>query len=51
VQILADFYLFRLPFMVSAGVQSAWKNINDAPAIQFIISIDIFGMKVGKGKL
>jgi hypothetical protein len=50
-EILADFYLFRLPFMISGGVQAAWKNLYDAPAVQLLFNIDIFGMKVGKGRL
>jgi hypothetical protein len=50
-EILADFYLFRLPFMISGGVQAAWKNLYDAPAVQLLFNIDIYGMKVGKGRL
>ncbi len=50
-EILADFYLFRLPLMISGGVQAAWKSMYDAPAIQLLFNIDIFGMKVGKGRL
>jgi hypothetical protein len=50
-ELLADFYIFRLPLMISGGIQSAWKNVHDAPSIQFILNIDIFGMKVGKGRI
>jgi hypothetical protein len=49
--IMADFYLLRIPFMVSAGVQSTWKSINRTPEIEFVFNIDIMGNKIGKSRL
>jgi len=50
-ELLSDFYLFRIPFMISAGVQSAWQEISSSPSIEFLFSIDIFGMNIGKKKM
>lgn len=51
VQLLADFHLFRIPFMISGGVQSAWKSINQPPTIELLFNIDLFGMTIGKRKM
>ena len=48
IELLADFHVLRIPFMISGGVQSAWKNINESPAIQLLFNIDLFGMTFGK---
>jgi hypothetical protein len=37
--------------MISGGVQAAWKNLNEVPSFQFLLKIDIFGMKIGKGRI
>lgn len=50
-ELLADFYLLRIPVMISGGVQSAWKNISAKPSIEGILKIDIFGMKIGKRRI
>jgi|WetSurMetagenome_2_1015567.scaffolds.fasta_scaffold01654_2 hypothetical protein len=50
VQLLADFHLLRIPFMISGGVQSAWKSFAKAPDIEMLFNIDLFGMTIGKGK-
>jgi hypothetical protein len=50
-ELLSDFYLFRIPFMISAGVQTAWQEISKSPSIELLFSIDIFGMNIGKTKM
>jgi len=47
-ELLFDFYLFRLPFMISSGVQVAAKNIYEAPSFEFLFNIDIYGMNIGR---
>ena len=47
-ELLADFHLLRLPFLISAGVQAAWKDLGQQPAVQGLFKIDIYGFKVGK---
>ena len=48
VELLADFHLFRIPYMISAGIQSAWKDMNEKPVIEILFNIDLFGMTLGK---
>jgi hypothetical protein len=48
VSLLADFHVLRIPFMISGGVQSAWKNLNNAPTIELLFNMDLFGMSIGK---
>jgi hypothetical protein len=50
-ELLSDVYLLRLPFMLSAGVQAAWKNLNEPPVFEFIFKIDLLGMKIGKARI
>jgi hypothetical protein len=47
-ELLFDFYLFRLPFMISSGVQVACKNIYEVPSFEFLFEIDIYGMSIGR---
>jgi hypothetical protein len=49
--IMADFNVLRIPFMISAGVQSSWKSINKTPQIEFVFNIDIMGNKIGKSRI
>jgi hypothetical protein len=50
VELLSDFYLFRIPFRFSAGGRAAWKTINRSPALEFLFNIDIYGMKIGRNR-
>jgi len=50
VQLMTDFYLFRIPFMMSSGVEASWRDIGETPYLKMLFSIDIFGMNIGKGK-
>lgn len=47
IELLADFHLLRIPFMISGGVQSAWKDISKAPNVSLIFNIDIYGFNLG----
>jgi hypothetical protein len=51
LQFLADFHLFRIPFMMSGGIQSAWKSINKSPVFEALFNINLFGLTVGKRKM
>jgi hypothetical protein len=44
IELLADFHLLRLPYMISGGIQSAWKKISEPPTIRFLFNIDLYGM-------
>jgi hypothetical protein len=47
-ELLADFHVLRIPFLISAGVQVAWKDPGQAPVYQGLFRIDVYGLKVGK---
>lgn len=47
-ELLADFNLLRIPFTISAGVQSAWKNLKESPTVEAILRIDVYGTKIGR---
>lgn len=47
-ELLADFHLLRVPFMISGGVRSSWKQFNEAPLFELLFNIDLFGMTLGK---
>lgn len=48
IELISDFYLLRIPYPISAGVQAALKNFNEAPSFEFLFNIDIYGMNIGK---
>ena len=43
-ELLADFHVLRVPYMISGGIQFVWKNINESPTIGFLFNIDLYGM-------
>lgn len=49
--LVSDFHLFRIPFMMSGGVQSVWKSSSQTPVLEMIFNIDLFGWSVGKKRL
>jgi len=48
VELLADFHVLRIPYMISGGVQTAWKSFSEKPSFQLLFSIDLYGMAIGK---
>jgi hypothetical protein len=51
LELLADFHVLRIPYMISAGVQSAWKNLNEPPSIELLFNINLFGFNFGKRQM
>jgi hypothetical protein len=51
VELLADFHVLRIPYMISGGIQSAWKSISGPPTIGFLFNIDLYGMTIGKKRI
>ncbi len=47
-ELLADFHVLRIPFMISGGVQTAWKNFDEPPVFELLFNIDLYGMTLGK---
>ncbi len=50
-ELMADFHLFRVPFMLSCGVQTAWKKVSEMPSFELLFNIDIFGMILGRDRM
>jgi hypothetical protein len=50
-QLWADYYIIRIPFMISTGVQTTWISSNEPPRFELLFNIDIFGTKIGRNKL
>jgi hypothetical protein len=48
-ELMADFHILRLPFMISGGVRSSWKEITDKPVTELLFNIELFGMAINKG--
>ncbi len=48
MELLADFYMLRMPFRFSAGLQSAWMPVQKEPYFKLILNIDAFGFVIGK---
>jgi hypothetical protein len=49
-ELLSDFHVLRIPYMISGGVQTAWKSFNEKPLFQILFSIDLYGMAIGKSE-
>jgi hypothetical protein len=49
-EVLSDFFILRIPYMISAGVQAAWKDVNEPPVFEFLFNFDLFGMKTGRSR-
>jgi len=50
-ELMADFHIFRIPYMISAGVQTAWKKISETPTFELLFNIDLFGMTIGRNQM
>jgi hypothetical protein len=50
-ELLADFHLLRIPYMISGGIQTAWKDIKQKPVLEILFSMDLFGMILGKREI
>ncbi|MCU0461305.1 MAG: hypothetical protein MUF36_04725 [Bacteroidales bacterium] len=48
LQLLSDFYLFRIPYMISAGVETAFRSFDETPYFRLLFNIDIYGMSIGR---
>lgn len=51
VELMADFNILRIPYMMSAGVQTTWKTLNASPSFEFLFTFNILGMKIGRNGL
>lgn len=46
--LMADFYLLRIPFRFTAGVEAAWLPNKNEPWINYLFRIDVFGFVLNR---
>jgi hypothetical protein len=51
VELMADFHLFRIPYMISCGVQAAWPKGNTVPVYKFLLNMDLFGLVINRNRM
>ncbi len=47
-ELMTDYYILRIPFLISTGVRTIWKSTNEPPAFELVFNFDVFGMKIGR---
>ncbi|HCC72003.1 MAG TPA: hypothetical protein DEQ09_12765 [Bacteroidales bacterium] len=50
LELLADFYLLRIPVRFSAGVQAAYMPFKKESDFRFLLNMDVFGFVLGNKK-
>jgi hypothetical protein len=48
IQLLSDFYLFRIPFMMTSGLEASWRNFGEYPHLKLVFNINLYGMSIGR---
>jgi hypothetical protein len=51
IELMADVNLFRIPYMLSCGVQAAWTRGSNTPVYKFLLNIDLFGLVINRNRL
>jgi hypothetical protein len=51
VQLLSDFYLFRIPFMITSGLEASWRYFGEYPYLKLLFNIDLYGMSIGRKRI
>jgi hypothetical protein len=51
LDLLADFHVFRLPFMISGGVTAGWRIETGSSFLGLKFNMDIFGTTIGRSGL
>jgi hypothetical protein len=50
-ELLSDFYVLRMPFMITAGMQTSYLSVSKSAVFKLIFNIDIFGQQISRSKL
>jgi hypothetical protein len=50
IELLADFYLFRIPFSFSAGIQAAYMPFERSTHFKLLFNMDVFGFVLDRKK-
>ncbi|MGM0529289.1 MAG: TolB family protein, partial [Bacteroidota bacterium] len=48
VELLADFYILRIPVKLSAGLQAAYLPFEKSSHFKFLLNMDVFGFVLGR---
>jgi hypothetical protein len=48
IELMADFHVLRIPYMISGGVQTAWNKINETPVFTLLFNINLFGLSINR---
>ncbi len=48
--LISDFHVFRMPFMISAGLETTWTKPGEKPIFEFLFNMDLFGMNIGRSR-
>lgn len=51
IELTADINIFRIPYMISCGVQSAWTRESNIPVFRFLLNIDLFGLAINRTRM
>jgi hypothetical protein len=51
LELMADFHILRIPYMISGGVQTAWMNLNEKPSFKLLFNIDLYGFTIGRRRM
>jgi len=51
IQLLSDFYLFRIPFMMTSGIEASWRHFGEYPYLKLLFNIDLYGMSIGRKRV
>lgn len=50
IELLADFYLLRIPVKLSAGLQAGYMPFEKSSHFKFLLNMDVFGFVLGKDR-
>ncbi|MEA1886432.1 MAG: hypothetical protein U9N72_04410 [Bacteroidota bacterium] len=50
LELLADFYVLRIPIKLSAGVQAAYLPFEKSSHLKFLLNMDVFGFVLGRNR-
>lgn len=48
IQLMSDFYIFRIPFMITSGIEASWRSFGEYPYLKLLFNIDLYGMSIGR---
>ncbi len=50
IELMADFYLLRIPVRLSAGVQAAWLPAKKSSHFELLLNMDVFGFVLSRDR-